>query len=38
MAELGLALLILGALLVIDHDRLQWAAAKVRDLVQWLSS
>jgi hypothetical protein len=38
MAELGLTILIVGALLVIDADRLEWASAKVRDLLEWLSS
>jgi hypothetical protein len=36
--EIGLAILIVGGLLVIDRDRLEWAAGKVRDLVDWLSS
>jgi len=38
MAELGLALFVIGALLVIDHERLEWLTAKVRDLFDWLSS
>jgi hypothetical protein len=38
MAEFGLAILIVGALLVIERDRLDWAAAKLRDLFAWLSS
>ena len=38
MAELGLAILIIGSLLVIDRDRLEWATAKVRDLIDWLST
>ena len=38
MPELGLAILIVGALLIIDRDRLEWAAAKVRDLIDWLST
>ena len=38
MAELGLAILIIGALLVVDRDRLEWLTAKLRDLIDWLSS
>ena len=38
MAELGLAILVIGALLIIDRDRLAWIAAKLRDLFDWLSS
>jgi hypothetical protein len=38
VAELGLAILIIGGLLVIDPDRLEWAAIKLRDLIEWLSS
>lgn len=38
MAELGLAILVIGALLVIDRDRLAWLTAKLRDLVEWLST
>jgi len=38
MPELGLAILIVGALLIIERDRLHWAAAKLRDLIDWLSS
>ena len=38
MAELGLAILIIGALLITDPNRLQWAAAKARDLMEWFSS
>jgi len=38
MPELGLAVLIVGALLVLERDRLNWAAAKLRDLIDWLSS
>ena len=36
--ELGLAILIVGGLLVIDRDRLEWASAKVRDLIEWLTN
>ena len=38
MAELGLAILIVGVLLVIDRDHLQWLTAKLRDLIDWLST
>ena len=38
MAELGLAILVVGSLLVIDRERLEWVTAKVRELVEWLSS
>ena len=38
MAELGLAILVIGALLLIDRDRLESLTAKVRDLVDWLST
>ncbi len=38
MPELGLAILIVGGLLIIDRDRLEWLSAKLRDLVAWLSS
>jgi hypothetical protein len=38
MAELGLALLIIGALLILDRERLEWASAKVRELIDWATS
>lgn len=38
VAEIGLAILVIGGLLVVDRERLQWATAKVRDLIDWLSS
>ena len=38
MPEIGLAILIIGALLVIDRDRLEWAAGRVRELMDWLTS
>jgi hypothetical protein len=38
MGEVGLAILIIGALIAIDRDRLSWAAGKVRDLIEWLST
>ena len=38
MGEFGLAILIVGSLLVIDRERLQWATAKLRELMEWLST
>jgi hypothetical protein len=38
MAELGLAVLVVGALLLLDPERLSWLSAKVRELYEWLSS
>jgi hypothetical protein len=38
MPEVGLAILIVGSLVVIDQDRLSWLADKVRELFEWLSS
>jgi len=38
VTELGLGILIMGGLLVIERDRLDWAAAKLRELFEWLSS
>ena len=38
MAEFGLAILVIGALVVIDRERLAWVMVKVRDLIGWLSS
>jgi len=38
MAELGLAVFLVAALLVTSRERLEWAAAKLRDLLDWLSS
>ena len=38
MAEFGMAILIIGALVVIDRERLAWVMVKVRDLIGWLSS
>lgn len=38
MAEVGLAILVIGGLIAIDRDRLAWAAGKVRDLIEWLST
>jgi hypothetical protein len=38
VAEFGLAILVIGALLVVDRDRLAWLTAKMRDLSDWLSS
>ena len=38
MAELGLAILVIGVLVIIDRERLVWVTAKLRDLITWLSS
>ena len=38
MAEFGMAILVIGALVVIDRERLAWVMVKVRDLIGWLSS
>ncbi len=38
MAELGLAILLIGALLVIDRERLQSITARLRELFDWLST
>ena len=38
MPEVGLAILIIGSLLVIDRERLQWASDKVREVMEWLTS
>jgi hypothetical protein len=38
MPEFGLAILIIGALLAIDRDRLEWASSKLRELFAWLRS
>ena len=38
MAEIGMAILVIGALVVIDRERLAWVMVKVRDLIGWLSS
>lgn len=36
--EIGLAILLLGLLLLTDRRRLQWVVEKVRQLLEWLSS
>jgi hypothetical protein len=36
LAEFGLAVLIVAVLLLTDRDRLEWLAARVRDLIEWL--
>ena len=36
MAELGLAILIVGILLFTDHDRLEWLVGKLRDFIDWV--
>ena len=33
-----MAILIIGALVVIDRERLAWVMVKVRELIGWLSS
>ncbi len=38
MTEFGLAILIIGALLITDRDRLEWVTGKARELMDWLSS
>jgi hypothetical protein len=38
MAEFGLAILVVGALLLIDRERLESLTAKLRDLIDWLST
>ncbi len=38
MAEIGLAILVIGALIAVDRQRLAWAAGKVRDLIEWLTT
>ncbi len=38
MTEFGLAILIVGALLITDRERLDWVTAKARELMEWMSS
>ncbi len=38
MTEFGLAILLIGALLITDRDRLEWVTAKVRELTDWLAT
>ena len=38
MTEFGLAILLIGALLITDRDRLEWISAKVRELADWLAT
>ncbi len=38
MTEFGLAILLIGALLITDRDRLEWVSAKVRELTDWLAT
>ena len=38
MTEFGLAILLIGALLVNDRERLEWISAKVRELSELLST
>jgi hypothetical protein len=36
--EFGLAILIIGGLLAVDRERLEWVSSKVRELFAWLRS
>ena len=38
MGEFGLAILIIGTLLITDRERLEWVTGKARELMDWLSS
>lgn len=38
VAEFWLAFFVVGALLVVDPERLRWISGKVRDLIDWFSS
>jgi hypothetical protein len=38
MVEFGLAILVIGALLITDRERLEWVSAKIRELSEWLAS
>ncbi len=38
MTEFGLAILLIGALLITDRERLEWISAKVRELSEWLAT
>ena len=38
MVEFGLAILLIGSLLITDRERLEWVSAKVRELSEWLST
>ncbi len=38
MAELGLAILVFGVLLLTDKKRLQWLLDKVQQAMRWLAS
>ena len=38
MTEFGLAILLIGALLITDRERIEWISAKVRELSEWLST
>lgn len=38
MPEFGLAILVIGGLLVMDRERLSWLTGKVRELIAWLAS
>jgi hypothetical protein len=38
MAEIGIAILIVGCLVALDRERLSWVSEKARDLYEWLRS
>jgi len=38
VAEIGLAILIVGLLVFMDPDRARWAESRLRQLFDWLSS
>lgn len=38
MTEFGLAILLIGALLITERERLEWVSAKVKELTEWLST
>jgi hypothetical protein len=38
VAEIGLAILIVGLLIFMDPERARWLARQVRQLMDWLSS
>jgi hypothetical protein len=38
VAEIGLAILIVGLLVLMDPDRARWAERRIRQLFDWLTS
>jgi len=38
VAEIGLAILIVGLLVFMDPDRARWAEGRLRQLMDWLTS